>query len=86
MATLEFVRTYLDNLLIISKGILEDHLKKLREVLIKLQEALSKIDAEKSDFCSLETEYLGYTLTRQGIKPQTKKGSVICWASSGDRA
>jgi hypothetical protein len=30
MATLEFVRTYLDDLLCISKGSLEDHLNKLR--------------------------------------------------------
>ena len=29
MATLEFVRTYLDDLLIITKGSLEDHLEKL---------------------------------------------------------
>eukprot|EP00804_Cyclotella_cryptica_P029391 CCRYP_013329-RA/>CCRYP_013329-RA protein AED:0.14 eAED:0.20 QI:0/0/0/1/0.5/0.33/3/0/844 len=34
MATLEFVRTYLDDLLYISKGSLEDHLSKLRQVFI----------------------------------------------------
>ena len=33
MATLDFVRTYLDDLLCITKGNLEDHLNKLREVL-----------------------------------------------------
>ena len=43
MATLEFVQTYLDDLLIISKGSFDNHLKKLREVLIKLQEAWLKI-------------------------------------------
>ena len=32
-----------------------------------------KINAANSTFCSLETEYLGYTLTRKGIQPQTKK-------------
>ena len=32
-----------------------------------------KINAAKSTFCALDTEYLGYTLTRKGIKPQTKK-------------
>ncbi len=31
MATLEFIRTYLDDLLIITKGSLEDHLEKLYE-------------------------------------------------------
>ena len=73
MATLEFVQTYLDDFLITSKDSLDDHLKKLREVLIKLREAWLKINANKSNFCTTETEYLGYTLTRKGIKPQTKK-------------
>ncbi len=36
MATLEFVRTYLDDLLCITKGYLEDHLENLRQVLIRL--------------------------------------------------
>ena len=73
MSTLEVVRTYLDDLLIISKDSLDDHLKKLREVFIKLQEAWLKINANKSNFCTTETEYLGYTLTRKDIKPQIKK-------------
>ena len=33
VATLDFVKTYLDDLLIISTVSLEDHLKKLKEVL-----------------------------------------------------
>ena len=36
-----------------------------------------KINAAKSTFCSEETEYLGYALTRQGIAPQTKKIDAI---------
>jgi hypothetical protein len=36
MVTLEFVQTYLDDLLCISKGILEDHFNKLRQVFIRL--------------------------------------------------
>ncbi len=39
MAALEFVRTYLDDLLIITKGSLEDHLEKLSMVLARLQDA-----------------------------------------------
>ena len=73
MATLEFVRTYLDNLLIITKESLEDHLEKLSMVLTRLQEAGLRINADKSNFCTLETEYLGYILTRDGIKPQPNK-------------
>jgi hypothetical protein len=43
MATLGFIQTYLDDLLIITKGSLEDHLEKLRVVLIRLQDAGLKI-------------------------------------------
>eukprot|EP00804_Cyclotella_cryptica_P019285 CCRYP_006161-RA/>CCRYP_006161-RA protein AED:0.46 eAED:0.96 QI:0/0/0/1/0/0.5/2/0/353 len=70
MATLEFVRTYLDDLLCISKGNLEDHFTKLRRAFIRLQDAT--VNARKSSFCAMETEYLGYVLSRDGIKPQPK--------------
>jgi hypothetical protein len=74
MATLESVRTYLDDLLIITNGSLEDHLEKLSMVVTRLQEdAGLKINADKSKFCALETEYLGYILTREGIEPQSNK-------------
>ena len=36
-----------------------------------------KINAPKSKFCAEETEYLGYILTRTGIKPQPKKVQAI---------
>ena len=42
-------------------------------VLTRLQEAGLRINADKSNFCTLETEYLGYILTRDGIKPQPNK-------------
>ena len=77
MAALEFVRTYLDDLLCITKASLEDHLEKLRVVLTRLQDAGLKINADKSKFCAHETEYLGYVLTRDGIKPQMNKVQAI---------
>ena len=77
MVALEFVKTYLDDLLIISTASLEDHLEKLKEVLSRLQDAGLKINADKSKFCALETEYLGYIITRDGIKPQDNKVQAI---------
>ena len=77
LATLEFVRTYLDDLLCISKGNLDDHLAKLRRVLIRLRNVGLKVNAHKSCFCAMETEYLGYILSREGIKPQPKKVQAI---------
>eukprot|EP00804_Cyclotella_cryptica_P019200 CCRYP_006116-RA/>CCRYP_006116-RA protein AED:0.37 eAED:0.06 QI:0/0/0/1/0/0/2/0/360 len=46
-------------------------------VLTTLREAGFRINAQKSSFCAIETEYLGYTLTRTGIKPQQKKVQAI---------
>ncbi len=70
MKTLEYVQAYLDNLLCISRSSFEDHLKKLEDVLRRLCDAGLKVNAEKLTFCALEIEYLGYILTRDGIKPQ----------------
>jgi hypothetical protein len=77
MESLEFVRAYLDDPLCISKLSLEDHLEKLEEVLRWLCNAGLKINAAKLTFCILEIEYLGYVLTRDGIKPQSNKVQAI---------
>eukprot|EP00804_Cyclotella_cryptica_P025341 CCRYP_012439-RA/>CCRYP_012439-RA protein AED:0.43 eAED:0.43 QI:0/-1/0/1/-1/0/1/0/196 len=67
MATLEFIRAYIDDLLCITKGTLEDHLAKLESNL--------KINACKSNFCAIETEYLGYILSREGINHNPRRYS-----------
>ncbi len=74
---MEYVRAYHDDLLCISKLSLEDHLEKLEEVLRRLHNAGLKVNAAKSTFCALEIEYLGYLLTRDGIKPQSNKVQAI---------
>ena len=77
MESLEYVRTYIDDLLVLTKGSFEDHLEKLEVVLRRLQLANLRINAEKSTFATDEIEYLGYMLTRSGIKPQPEKVSAI---------
>ena len=77
MMSLEYVRTYLDDLLIISNGSFEDHLDKLKVVLQRLSDAGLKVNADKCTFCADEIEYLGYVLTRDGIKPQKNKVQAI---------
>ena len=57
-ADLEYVRTYIDDLLVITKGNLNDHLEKLDIVLNKLKQAGLKINANKLFFCQHELEYL----------------------------
>jgi len=64
--------------LVITRGTLEDHLEKLlREVLRRLREVGLKVNAAKSFFCTHEIEYLGYILTREGIKSKPKKVQAI---------
>ncbi len=69
---MEYVRAYLHDLLCISKLSLEDHLEKVEEVLRQLRDAGLEVNAEKLAFCALEIEYLGYALTRDGIKSQLR--------------
>jgi hypothetical protein len=52
-------------------------LNKLREVLTRLQGAGLKVNARQCFWGTDETEYLGYILSRDGIKPQPKKIEAI---------
>jgi hypothetical protein len=73
MASLEYVQAYIDDLLIITKGTLDDHLLKVETVLTRLRNTRLKVKAAMSSFCSHKIEYLGYILTREGIKPHAKQ-------------
>ena len=77
MANIEFVRTYIGDLLCITKDSLDAHLAKLRRVHIRLWDVVMKVNADKSLFCATKAEYLGYVLSRDGIKPQQKKIQAI---------
>jgi hypothetical protein len=49
----------------------------METLLTRLRDAGLKVNAAKSSFCAYEIEYLGYILTRDGIKPQPKKVQAI---------
>jgi hypothetical protein len=55
----------------------EQHLEKLEQVLNRLSEAGLKINAVKSFFGRTELEYLGYNISREGIRPSQKKVKAI---------
>ena len=76
-AGFEFVRAYIDDLLILTKEDWRDHLHKLEQVLSKLREAGLKVNANKSFFGRSETKYLGFWITRQGIRPISSKVEAI---------
>ncbi len=49
----------------------------METVLTRLLNAGLKVNVAKSSFCAHEIEYLGFILTREGIKPQLKKVQAI---------
>ncbi|MCP4746766.1 MAG: hypothetical protein GY874_11595, partial [Desulfobacteraceae bacterium] len=73
MSDLEYVRSYIDDLLIIWNDSFKDHLTKLEKVFKKMHKAGLEVNCAKSTFGIDKCKYLGYFLTRQGIKPQSKK-------------
>ena len=73
MEGFDYVRTYIDDLLVISSGTFEEHLNQLSKVLRRLEEAGLKVNAKKSFFCQPELEYLGYWITQKGISPFPKR-------------
>jgi len=77
MDGLAFVRTYIDDLLCLTRGTFSDHLEKLELVLRRLQGAGLKVTITKSFFARSQLEYLGYWITRNGIKPVYDKVKAI---------
>ena len=77
MDGLEFARVYIDDLMAITKGDFDDHLAKLDLVLARIRKAGLKVNAKKSFFAKAELEYLGYWITREGIKPLANKVEAI---------
>ena len=74
---LDHVWTYIDDLLCITKGDFEGHLNKLEKIFQKLQRAGLKINAKRSFFVCSKLKYLGYWITRNGIKPMANKVQAI---------
>jgi hypothetical protein len=74
---LESVRKFIDDLLVVTKGSYEEHLAELDEVFTRLSKAGLKCKIDKCYFCQPEIEYLGYIITKEGVKPQPKKVQAI---------
>jgi hypothetical protein len=74
LGDLDSVRAYIDDVLILTKDAsFEKHLDQVRVVLSRMQKAGLRINAEKSSFGINEVEYLGYIITKEGVRPDPKK-------------
>jgi hypothetical protein len=67
MQCFDFVRTYLDDILVISGGTLDDHLEKMEVFFKILSDKGLRVNAQKSTFRAEEVEYLGYWISEPGI-------------------
>lgn len=68
-AVLEYIWSYIDNLLVTSKELFDNHLNKLNMVLTRLGQAGLKVNTTKPFFAQEELEYLGYLITQEVILP-----------------
>ena len=74
---LEYVRIYIDDLLIISKKSFEDHINKLDKILSKLIQKGFKVNTEKPCFARNELEYPEFRNTRKGMISLSDKVEAI---------
>ena len=64
----DFVSVYIDDIIVFSAS-LEDHLQHLERVLTRIREVGLKLKPAKCHFAKNEVHYLGYLVTREGLKP-----------------
>jgi len=74
LGDLDSVRAYIDDVLILTKDAsFKKYLEQVRVVLSRMQKAGLRINADKSSFGINEVQYLGYIITKEGIRPDPKK-------------
>jgi hypothetical protein len=74
---MENVICFIDDIALITNESFENHLNQLDDILQRLKENNLEINGDKSSFCAIEAEFLGFVLTRHGVKPQVKKVEAI---------
>ena len=72
----QFLFVYLDDLLIVSQSY-EEHLEHIKQVLRQLEESGLRLQPEKCSFAQTEVEYLGHTLSPDGVRPNDCKVKAV---------
>ena len=73
LARFREVFVFIDDILIVTKGTKQEHLDKVREILIVIDDAELQLKAGKCKFAKQEIEWLGFKLTSSGISPINSK-------------
>jgi hypothetical protein len=71
-----FIVVYLDDILVYSKTY-KEHVQHMCLVLTALRDADLRIKAEKTEFHKQEVKFLGYIVSREGLKIDSKKIEAI---------
>ena len=66
-----FATAYLDDIMVFSST-LEEHLEHLSIIFGKLRQHNLELKLKKCSFLQLETNYLGFVISEEGIKPDEK--------------
>ena len=64
---------FIDDILIVTHGTEEEHIKKVIEVLRRLDEANVNLRLDKCTFAADNIEWVGYKLSQQGVSPVNSK-------------
>lgn len=67
---------YIDDIIIFGESF-EEHMKNLETILDTLKKANFRIQPDKSEFLKNEVEFLGFIVSNNGLKPNTKKVEAI---------
>uniref|UniRef100_A0A0G4H824 Reverse transcriptase domain-containing protein n=1 Tax=Chromera velia CCMP2878 TaxID=1169474 RepID=A0A0G4H824_9ALVE len=77
---------YVDDVIVFSRGH-QQHLQDLREVFLLVRVAGLKLRLEKAQIGKVEVEYLGHTVSAQGVRPSKKNTEKVKnWPTPTDRA
>ena len=71
-----FATAYLDDIMIFS-ATLEEHMQHLKIIFGKLRQHYLRLKLKKCSFLQLETNYLGFVISEEGIKADEKKVEAI---------
>ena len=77
LANLTNTFSFLDDLIIVTKGGIQNHKEKLLKCLDKLEEEKLAINLEKCHFAKTKISWLGYEINKNGIKPIVSKTQAI---------
>ena len=73
LGDIECVKTYIDDILVLIKNSFEKHIEQRIIIFVTLRAAVLKVHAPKLNLGLKDIHYLGYVITREGIKPDLKK-------------